>query len=83
MLFVVVLLCNIGASCRVRLIAMAFQGLDNPFNSMAAHAVQCITAYPRCHTAIIRINILIDQHIKLRVVQVVVQTLEFVTSVLT
>ena len=39
---------------------------------MAVHAVHCITVYPWCHTAIIRVNILISQHVKLRVVQVAV-----------
>ena len=81
-LFVAVLLCDVGTSCRIRLVAVVFERGNDFVDTLRTHAVDGLSVHSLGHISLPCADIVIGKVVELRVIQISVQSLKTVRFVL-
>ena len=76
--FVAVFLGDVGAPCRIRLVAVVFERGNDFLNTLRAHAVDGLSVHTLGHVALPCADVVIGKVIELGVIQISVQSLKTV-----
>ena len=77
-LFIAVFLSDIFPARRLWTVTAVSQGLYYPFDSFVTHAIHCGSIGACCHTAVIGIYVFVGEPVELRIVQIPIESTEFV-----